>query len=81
MSSFEREVQLPVPCLDATSTVGLNYHGVARNLSSLQARGVTPTGGLVGIHEPTRVMGQFAIFSPGYGSSLENLDLYMGLLY
>ena len=54
-------------------------HAISRNLSSLQAKGATPTGEL-GIHVPARVMGQFAIFGPGYGSRFVNLDL-ISLLY
>ena len=35
----------------------------------------------LGIHVSARVMGKFAIFCPGYGSSLANLTLLMGLLF
>ena len=34
-----------------------------------------------GIHVPARVMGQFAVFCPGYGSCFVNFALVMGLLY
>ena len=31
-----------------------------------------------GIHVPARVMGQFAVFCPGYGSCFVNFALVMG---
>ena len=34
-----------------------------------------------GIHVPARVMGQFAVFCPGYGSCFVNFALVTGLLY
>ena len=34
-----------------------------------------------GIHVPARVMGQFAVFCPGYGSCFLSFALVMGLLY
>ena len=34
-----------------------------------------------GIHVPAPVMGQFAVFCPGYGSCFVNFALDMGLLY
>ena len=34
-----------------------------------------------GIHVPARVMGQLAVFCPGYGSCFVNFALVMGLLY
>ena len=33
-----------------------------------------------GIHVPARVMGQFAVFCPGYGSCFVEFALVMGLL-
>ena len=38
-----------------------------------------PTGH--GIHVPARVMGQYSVFYPGYGSCFVNFALVMGLLY
>ena len=34
-----------------------------------------------GIHVPARIMGQFAVFCPGYGSCFVNFALVMGLPY
>ena len=35
----------------------------------------------LGMHVPARVMGQFAIFCPGYRSCFVNLALVMGSVY
>ena len=44
-------------------------------------RGGNSEGGGHGIHVPARVMGQFAVFFPGYVSCFVNFALFMGLLY
>ena len=44
-----------------------------------EVRGNSYTGH--GIHVPARVMGQFAVFCPGYGSCFVNFALVIGLLY
>ena len=41
--------------------------------------GCSPGG--LGKHVPARVMGQFAIFFPGYGSCFVYLALVMAMLY
>ena len=61
----------PFPC----------FQFFSKKVSELRARGGGNSYTGHGIHVPARVMGQFVVFCPGYGSCFVNFALVMGLLY